>query len=100
MTTDLNTGEVDLELIQDFREVQPLTIQTIIVPPTGGTIKVPIEDPTEIIIVGSDPDGMVISITPLDGLVEVELKSNTLGREAVVVLDGNKGSEITIIIEP
>lgn len=100
MTTDLNTGEVDLELIQDFREVQPLTIQTIIVPPTGGTIKVPIEDPTEIIIVGTDADGMVISITPLDGLVEVELKSNTLGREAVVVLDGNKGSEITIIIEP
>lgn len=100
MTTDLNTGEVDLELIQDFREVQPLTIQTIVVPLTGGTIKVPIEDPTEIIIVGTDAEGMVISITPLDGLVEVELKSNTLGREAVVVLDGNKGSEITIIIEP
>lgn len=100
MTTDLNTGEVDLELIQDFREVQPLTIQTIIVPQTGGTIRVPIEDPTEIIIVGTDADGMVISITPLDGLVEVDLKSNTLGREAVVVLDGNKGSEITIIIEP
>lgn len=100
MTTDLTTGEVDLELIQDFREVQPTTIRTIIVPPTGGTIRVPIEDPTEIIIVGTDADGMVISITPLSGAIEVELKANTFGREAVVVLDGNKGSEITIIIEP
>lgn len=100
MTTDLNTGEVDLELIQDFREVQPLTIQTIVVPPTGGIIKIKIEDPLEIIIVDSDPDGMVISITPLDGLVELELKANTFGVDKIVELTGNKGSEITIIIEP
>jgi hypothetical protein len=100
MTTDLNTGEVDLELIQDFREIRPATIRTVIVPSTGGTIKIPIEDPTEIIIVDSDPDGMVISITLLDGLVELDLKGNAFGRDAEVVLTGDKGSEITIIIEP
>ena len=96
-TTDLDTMEVKIELLQDFRETIPTTIINNTIETTEGlrtylTLK---NDATW--SVDSDPDTMVSYITDNNGSVDAYVKENTSGVSRYAVLISDLGD--TIIIE-
>lgn len=100
MTTDLNTGEVDLELIQDFREVLALVFQTTTLPSGGGLVEFPIINPDETFTIIKDDAGLVRDISPFDTYLQILIGDNLSGLEQEVIIGGSLGSEFTLIVEP
>ena len=101
MMTDLTTGEVDLELIQDFREVEASK--------TIGVINLGKDTDFEFIV--NDPDEQFTVLDPASLLISSNKSPNNdyafFGNVGVntdpdpqqIVFIGDKGSEITLILE-
>jgi len=98
-TTDLTTFEVSMELIQDFR--------TITFPNFGGRT---IDNQAQTIrfdyvanevldwVVGSDPDGMIVSITSFDGYFEVVVNENTTSTDLFYSIT-NRNLDLIVITQ-
>ncbi len=100
-TTNLNTGEIDFELIKDFRESVGIISQTITTPPAGGTVFIPVNNPGEVFTPVVNPTPIrVVDPTIANPFLEVIIGSNTSGVEIISSVEGSLGSFITVIQQP
>lgn len=98
MTTNLTTSEVDLELIQDFREVLPAINQTVVLPALG-EVQVPVIDPDEVFTIIDDPEDIIRVTDPTSAIPWVDVEVGTPGTTPYEgTIEGNNGSLIYVII--
>ena len=90
MKTNLTTGDVDLQLILDFRPIVNSTTPNPSVPTSGGTVNYPINFPKNAIEASftcSDPD---VSFSPdpmtASGMLSITLPSGTVGTVYTIVV--------------